>query len=144
MSYDLYASLVGEVGTAESYERRIDADVVECVMDSSVSLRAAAGSRTTRLSILGDEQTIQHLGADGMLVDLEDGRLSVTYKLSKTLSICAAGFNCCLNCTNIAANHNAYKTATDFFCSDKCYVCCLKHRICSFDCCYKTSCFYHT
>ena len=69
MSYDLYASLVGDVGTAESYERRIDADVVECVMDTSVSLRADSGSRTTRLSILGDEQTMQHLGADGTIIE---------------------------------------------------------------------------
>ena len=87
MRYDLYASLVGDVGTAESYEQRFDADWVECVMDSSVSLRAAAGSRTTRLSILGDTQTMQHLGQDGTLIALEDGCLAVTYKLSQTLSL---------------------------------------------------------
>jgi len=87
MRYDLYASLKGDVGTAESYERRIDADVVECVMDTSVSLRAAAGSRTTRLSILGDEQTMQHLGEDHALIALDDGHLAVTYKLSQTLSL---------------------------------------------------------
>jgi len=87
MRYDLYASLAGDVGTAESYERRIDADVVECVMDTSVSLRAAAGSRTTRLSILGDAQTMQHLGEDHALIPLEDGRLAVTYKLSQTLNL---------------------------------------------------------
>ena len=87
MRYDLYASLVGDIGTAESYEQRIDAEVVECVMDTSVSLRAAAGSRTTRMSILGDNQTIQHLGEDHVLIPLENGRLAVTYKLSQTLSL---------------------------------------------------------
>jgi len=87
MRYDLYASLVGDIGTAESYEQRIDAEVVECVMDTSVSLRAAAGSRTTRMSILGDNQTMQHLGKDHALIPLDSGRLAVTYKLSKTLSI---------------------------------------------------------
>ena len=87
MRYDLYASLTGEVGTAESYEQRIDADAVECVMDTSVSLRAAAGSRTTRLSILGDHQTMQHLGEDHTLIALDSGRLAVTYKLSQTLSL---------------------------------------------------------
>ena len=87
MRYDLYATLTGDVGTAESYEQRIDADVVECVMDTSVSLRAAAGSRTTRLSILGDSQTIQHLGEGASLVALDAGTLAVTYQFSRTLSL---------------------------------------------------------
>ncbi len=87
MHYDLYASLKGDVGTAESYEQRLDADVVECVMDHSVSLRADGGSRTTRLSILGDSQTMQHLGKDHAHIALDDGTLAVTYKLSKTLSL---------------------------------------------------------
>jgi len=87
MRYDLYASLKGSVGTAESYEQRIDAEVVECVMDTSVSLRAAAGSRTTRMSILADNQTMQRLGEDHALIALEPGKLAVTYKLSQTLDI---------------------------------------------------------
>ena len=87
MSYDLYASLTGDVGTAESYEQRIDADVVECIMDTSVSLRASSGSRTTRLSILGDDQTMQRLGENSTHIALDDGSLAVTYKLSRTLSL---------------------------------------------------------
>ena len=87
MRYDLRADLVGDVGTAESYERRIDAGLVECIMETSVSLRADAGSRTTMLNILGDNQTMQCLGENETLIPLEPGKLAVTYKLSETLNL---------------------------------------------------------
>ena len=85
--YDVRANLNGEVGTADSYERRIDAETVECLMEQSVSLRAAGGTRTTMLTILGDNQTLQHLGENETFLPIASGSVSVTYKLSKTLSI---------------------------------------------------------
>lgn len=87
LCYDVRANLSGEAGAAESYERRLDAQAVECIMERSVSLRAPGGTRTTSLTILGDDQTMQRLGEDEALVALETGSVAVTYKLSKTLSI---------------------------------------------------------
>ena len=87
LSYDVRANLKGETGTAESYERRLDAEAVECVMETSVSLRADGGTRTVRLNILGDRQTMQRLGENETLVPLETGRLAVSYKLARTLGI---------------------------------------------------------
>jgi len=89
LCYDVRANLVGQTGTAESYERRLApyAEAVECVMEQSVTLKADGGTRTVRLNILGDDQTMQHLGENETLVPLEPGRLAVTLKLSRALHI---------------------------------------------------------
>ncbi len=87
LHYDVRANLKGEVGTAESYERRLDAENVECVMEKSVSLRAKDGTRTVTLNILDDNQTMQRLGEDATLIPIHDGTAAVTYKLTKTLNI---------------------------------------------------------
>ena len=87
LRYDVRANLNGQVGTAESYERRIDAETVECIMEQSVSLRAAGGTRTTLLTILDDVQTLQYLGENETYLPIESGTLGVTYKLSQILSI---------------------------------------------------------
>ena len=87
LRYDLRANLTGERGTAESYERRIDAGTVECIMEQSVSLRAAGGTRTTLLTILEDEQTLQHLGEGETFVEIVPDAVAITYKLAKTLSV---------------------------------------------------------
>jgi len=87
LSYDVRANLTGEVGTAESYERRLDAGAVECVMEKSVSVRADGGTRTVMLTVLHDDQTMQNLGEDATFVRLETGTAAVTYKLTRTLNL---------------------------------------------------------
>ena len=87
LHYDARANLTGDVGTAESYERRLDAKAVECIMESSVSIRADAGTRTVMLTVLEDDQTMQNLGKDETFVRLETGTAAVTYKLTKTLDL---------------------------------------------------------
>ena len=87
LSYDVRANLKGEVGTAESYERRLEADTVECVMEQSISLRADGGTRTVMMTVLEDDQTLQHLGEHETFVSIQPGIAAVTYKLTKTLGI---------------------------------------------------------
>ena len=87
LSYDLRANLTGEVGTAESYERRLDAGAVECIMEKSVSVRADGGTRTVMLTVLGDDQQMQNLGKDETFVALHTGTAAVTYKLTRTLNL---------------------------------------------------------
>ncbi len=87
LRYDVRANLTGQTGTADSYERRLDAERVECLMERSIALKAAGGARTTMLTVLNDDQTLQHLGEDETHVKLETGRVAVTYKLSQTLDI---------------------------------------------------------
>ena len=87
LSYDLRANLTGEVDTAESYERRLDAGAVECIMEKSVSVRADGGTRTVMLTVLRDDQQMQNLGKDETFVALQTGTAAVTYKLTKTLNL---------------------------------------------------------
>ena len=87
LSYDLRANLTGEAGTAESYERRLDAEAVECIMEKSVSVRADGGTRTVMLTVLRDDQQMQNLGKDETFVALQTGTAAVTYKLTKTLNL---------------------------------------------------------
>lgn len=87
LRYDVRANLKGETGTAESYERRLPAEQVECLMEQSVSLRAAGGARTTTLTVLEDGQQMQYLGENETYVRLDTGFAAVTYKLSRTLDI---------------------------------------------------------
>ena len=87
LRYDVRASLGSGAGTAESYERRLEAEAVECVMETSVSLRAPGGTRTTLLNILPDDQTLQYLGENETFLELKPGFAAVTYKLSSTLSL---------------------------------------------------------
>ena len=87
LSYDLRANLTGEVDTAESYERRLDAGAVECIMEKSVSVRADGGTRTVMLTVLRDDQQMQNLGKDETFVAIETGTAAVTYKLTKTLNL---------------------------------------------------------
>lgn len=87
LRYDVRANLTGETGTPESYERRLNAEKVECLMERSVSLKADAGARTTMLTVLNDDQTMQHLGENETFVPLKTGFAAVTYKLCQTLDI---------------------------------------------------------
>lgn len=87
LDYDVIANLTGTVDKAESYERRADADAAECLMEKSVSLRTDAGTRTERLTVLEDDQTMIHLGKDETFVPLETGTAAITYKLTKTLNL---------------------------------------------------------
>jgi len=87
LCYDVRVNLKDEVGSAESYERRLEADSVECVMEQSVSLRAPRGTRTVMLNILSDDQQMQNLGENETHITLESGGVAVTYKLTKTLGI---------------------------------------------------------
>ena len=87
LRYDVRAGLSAQAGTAESYERRLQADAVECIMETSVSLRAEGGVRTTMLTILQDEQSMQYLGEGESFLPLDTGTAAITYKLSRTLSV---------------------------------------------------------
>ena len=89
LRYDVRANLTGEAGTADSYERRLDAERVECLMEKSVTLYTAHNARTTMLTVLRDDQTLQHLGENETFIPLMPGFLAVTYKLSQTLHISA-------------------------------------------------------
>ena len=87
LAYDVCASLTGAAGEADAYERHLLAQRVECAMESSVSLRASDIQRTTQLTVLGDAQTLVHIGSGGSYVPLEPGGAILTEKLAAVLGV---------------------------------------------------------
>lgn len=87
MHYDISASLGADPDKAESYERRLDAENVECIMAKSISLRVPGGTRTVLMNVLEDGQVLQSLGPDGTHLDLPVNGTAVTKKLSRVLDI---------------------------------------------------------
>lgn len=78
---------VSNAGDASGYERRLEAEKVECAMTRPVSLRAPSGVRTVTLTVLSDGQTMQHLGENATLISLPEEGCAVTRKLTKILSL---------------------------------------------------------
>ena len=74
-------------GTLESYRNRLDADVVEGVMDKSVSIRAGGLSRTVILTVAEEAQTQLYLGPEQTLVPLPEDGLTVSNKLAEVLGL---------------------------------------------------------
>ena len=83
------ATFEGGADTAESYERRLAAERVECVMTKSIRLRAGEKERTTQLTVLEDEQQLQCLGKGAVRVALPEGAAAVTEKLAEVMGISA-------------------------------------------------------
>ncbi len=74
-------------GTLESYQSRLDADVVEGAMEKSVSLRTDGHSRTVILTILESDQTLLHLCPDQTSVPLPEDGLTISNKLADVLGL---------------------------------------------------------
>ena len=87
MRYNVTARLNSQPDKAESYERRIEADRVECVMSRSITLRTPNGSRTVLLNVLEDRQQLQNLGPDCTYTALPENGAAITRKLSRTLQV---------------------------------------------------------
>lgn len=86
LAYSARANLTGSVGTAESYEKRIDAQRVETVMDKTVSIRTAEKSRTTTLTVLQDDQQLLLLGPDNVWMPLPETGVVLSQKLAQYLN----------------------------------------------------------
>ena len=86
LAYSARANLTGSVGTAESYEKRIDAQRVETVLDKTVSIRTAEKSRTTTLTVLQDDQQLLLLGPDNVWMPLPETGVVLSQKLAQYLN----------------------------------------------------------
>ena len=82
LTYTVGVQLDGSAGEAEAYYARLEAEAIECAMDTSVRLRANGVERTTLLSILEDDQTMLHLGEDWQHVMLPSSGAAVTQKIA--------------------------------------------------------------
>lgn len=87
IAYDAVASLTREAGQADAYERHLEAERIECAMETSISLRTQNAQRTTMLTITGDNQTLLQLGKGGSAMPLSSGGAILTEKLAAVLGV---------------------------------------------------------
>ena len=85
--YDVVAQLDHTAGTADEYERHLDAARVECAMETGVTLISPAAQRTTVLTVLGDRQQMICLGKDFSPMALDSTGAILTEKLADTLGV---------------------------------------------------------
>lgn len=87
IQYSVRADLDSEVGTPESYVKRIDAERVESVMDMTVSMRSARRSRTTQLTIYEDDQRLMNFGKNERWIPMPRNGILLSIKLAEALDV---------------------------------------------------------
>ena len=88
LTYDLRVDLVrGEAGTLESYQKRLNAETVEGIMDLSVSLHGGDSSRACLLTVLKNDQTLIRLTGDQEILPMPEKDLVISRKLASIMGI---------------------------------------------------------
>ena len=87
LGYDVVVQLNHLAGESQAYERHLDAERVECAMETAVTLRSDSAQRTTQLTVLGDDQQLVCLGKDFTHMALDSSGAILTEKLAATLGV---------------------------------------------------------
>ena len=88
LTYDLRVDLVrGEAGTLESYQKRLNAETVEGIMDLNVSLHGGNTSRACLLTVLKNDQTLIRLTGDQEILPMPEKDLVISRKLASIMGI---------------------------------------------------------
>ena len=87
VGYNVAVSLNSQAGDAAAYKTHLDAEAVECVMESSLRLTTLDGEKTTALTVVEDGQQLLRLGPGGVYVPLADGGMAVTEKVAQQLHL---------------------------------------------------------
>ncbi len=82
VAYTLRADLDSGAGTIASYQKRVEAQRVEGLMERRVSLRYGSQSRAVPLTVLMDGQQLLRLGQGGALVPLPQSGVAISRKLA--------------------------------------------------------------
>ena len=83
--YSVRARLDADAGAVEGYRKRVDAELVEGVMDKSVSIRLDDAFRATTLTVLEDGQRLLNLGPDETWIPLPTDGVLLSRKLAEAL-----------------------------------------------------------
>ena len=88
MKYDIRVELEqGEAGQLDSYQRRLEAENVDGVMEQSISLYSRTQSRAVLLTVLPEKQTSVMLGEGHTLLTMPDEGLVLSRKLARVMDI---------------------------------------------------------
>ncbi len=85
LNYDVRANLTVQAGEGESYDRRLEAQSVESIMEKAVSVRSAKTRRTTMLTVVETNQQMLCLGENETHTPIQSGGVAVTAKLADAL-----------------------------------------------------------
>jgi len=87
LNYDVRANLTMQAGEGESYDRRLEAELVESIMEKAVSARSEIESRTTMLTVVEINQQMLCLGEGEVHTPILPGGAAVTAKLADALKV---------------------------------------------------------
>lgn len=87
LNYDVRANLSVQGATAESYDRRLQAENVESIMEMGVTVTSDKASRTTMLTVVEKEQQLLWLGKNETHTPIFAGGAALTEKMAKTLKV---------------------------------------------------------
>ena len=85
LRYQLKAELDSTAGEAEAYEKRIQAERVEAVMEKGITLASDTATRTTTLTVVQADQQLLYLGEKESYKPLEDHGIYLTRKLAEVM-----------------------------------------------------------
>ena len=89
VAYTLRADLDENAGTVESYQKRVEAERVEGLMERQVSLRYGGQSRAVPLNVLMDDQQLLRLGRNNAVVPLPKDSVAISRKLADVTGLMA-------------------------------------------------------
>ena len=88
LSYELRAELKPELsGTLESYQSRLNAEVLEGVMEKSVTLHGSRANRACLLTVMKEDQTIYRLAAGQSVLPLPGEGAVISRKLASIIGV---------------------------------------------------------
>ncbi len=87
LNYDVRANLTMQAGEGESYDRRLEAELVESIMEKAVSAHSAAESRTTMLTVVETNQQMLCLGEGEVHTPILPGGVALTAKLADAMKV---------------------------------------------------------
>ena len=85
LRYSVRAKLDAGAGDVEGYRKRVDAELLEGVMDKSVSIRLGDAFRATTLTVLEDGQRLMNLGPNETWIALPTDGVLLSRKLAEAL-----------------------------------------------------------
>lgn len=85
LNYDVRANLTMMADEARSYDQRLEAEKVECLMEKAASVRLGDISRTTLVTVVESNQQMLCLGKNETHTPILPGGAALTEKMAKTL-----------------------------------------------------------
>lgn len=87
LQYTVRANLTEEAGLAETYEKRIEAEHIDPIMEMSITLHCGDETRTALLTVMDSDQQLLNIGKDETYYRLPEKGIVLTRKLGETMQV---------------------------------------------------------